>query len=127
MNTGHAAIYARLSPRPDGNYDGVDIQEAQGRRYAARTWPGVPVVVYADEGISAANGDHRPAFETMREAIRAGDVAHIWAVEQSRLERREVGWFQLAAEIDAAGIREVHTDRDGIVRVVMRSPASRQF
>ena len=38
-------------------------------------------------------------------------------MEQTRLERREVQWFELAAELDAAGITEVHTDRDGIVRV----------
>lgn len=41
----------------------------------------------------------------------------MWVVEQSRLERREVGWFELAAELDAAGIRAVHTNRDGIVTV----------
>ena len=59
----------------------------------------------------------RPGFEKLREAIKAGDVAHVWAVEQSRLQRLEVGWFVLAAELVAAGIAEVHTNRDGIVRV----------
>jgi site-specific DNA recombinase len=115
--TKHTAIYARLSPRPDGSYEGVDVQERQGRKYAAQHWPGVPVVVYADPGISAANGDHRPRYEALRAAVAAGHVAHVWVVEQSRLERREVQWFELAAELDAAGITEVHTDRDGIVRV----------
>lgn len=113
----HVALYCRLSPRPDGTYEGVDAQERWGRAYAAKTWPGLPVEVYADRGISAANGDHRPEFSRLREAITGGLVAHLWTVEQTRLERTETGWFALAAELDAAGITEVHTDRDGIVRV----------
>ncbi|HEY3004302.1 MAG TPA: recombinase family protein [Kribbellaceae bacterium] len=116
--TRHAAIYARLSPRPDGTYDGIDTQTRAGRRYAARTWPGTPVKVFADKGISAANGDHRPGFEALREALARGEIAHLWTVEQSRLERTERGWFALAAELDAAGIREVHTDRDHVVDVL---------
>lgn len=39
----HVALYCRLSPRPDGSYEGVDLQEKWGREYAASTWPGVPV------------------------------------------------------------------------------------
>jgi len=77
----------------------------------------VPVVVYADNDISASNGDYRPGFEALRQAIASGEVAHVWAVEQSRLERREAEWFRLAAEMDAAGIADLHTKRDGIVRV----------
>jgi site-specific DNA recombinase len=115
--TGYAAIYARLSPRPDGSYEGVPAQAKWGRAYAAKTWPGVPVKVFTDPGISASNGDHRPGYEALREAVARGEVAHLWAVEQTRLERREVEWFRLAAELDAAGIAELHTNRDGIVRV----------
>jgi site-specific DNA recombinase len=115
--TRHAAVYCRLSPRPDGRYEGVDVQERWGRDYAASAWPDLPVEVFADSGISAANGDHRPEYERLREWLADGRIAHVWCVEQSRLERREVEWFTLAAELDAAGISEVHTNRDGIVRV----------
>jgi DNA invertase Pin-like site-specific DNA recombinase len=116
--TGYVALYCRLSPRPDGSYEGVDLQKKWGNDYATSAWPGVPVRVFADAGISAANGDHRPKYEELREAIRRpGEVLHLWAVEQTRLERREVEWFALAAELDAAGITELHTNRDGIVRV----------
>ncbi len=115
--TKYVALYCRLSPRPDGSYEGVDAQERWGRDYAASAWPGVPVEVFADTGISAANGDHRPEFERLRQWLTDGRLAHVWAVEQTRLERREVEWFQLAAEFDAAGITELHTNRDGIVRV----------
>ncbi len=113
----HVAIYARICKDRGGRAEGVKAQERWGRAYAARAWPGLPVRVYADNSLSAANGDHRPGYESLREAIRNGEVAHLWAVEQSRLERREVEWFALAAELDAAGIDEVHTTRDGIVRV----------
>jgi DNA invertase Pin-like site-specific DNA recombinase len=73
--------------------------------------------VFTDNDISAANGDQRPGYDMLRAAIERAEVAHLWAVEQSRLERREVEWFQLAALLDAAGITELHTNRDGIVRV----------
>lgn len=115
--TRHTAIYTRLSPRSDGRSEGVDVQERQGRAYAATAWPGVPVVVYEDRLLSAADETWRPGYEKLRQAVRDGDVAHVWCVEQSRLQRREVGWFELAAELVTAGITEVHTVRDGIVRV----------
>lgn len=115
--TKHVAVVCRLSPRPDGSYEGVDLQAGWGRSYAAAEWPGLPVEVFADAGISASNGDHRPEFERFREWVADGKIVHVWAVEQSRLERREVEWFRLAAELDAAGITELHTSRDGVVRV----------
>lgn len=115
--TRYVALYCRLSPRPDGSYEGVDAQEQWGRDYAASAWPDLPVEVFADSGISAANGDHRPDYERLRKWLAEGRLAHVWAVEQSRLERREVEWFRLAAEMDAVGIAELHTNRDGIVRV----------
>lgn len=115
--TSYVALYCRISPRPDGSTENVPIQEKWGRAYAARTWPGMPVRVYADPGISAANGDVRPDFDRLRADVAAGEIAHLWTVEQTRLERTELGWFQLAAELDAAGITELHTQRDGVVRV----------
>jgi DNA invertase Pin-like site-specific DNA recombinase len=113
----YAALYCRLSPRPDGSYEGVGDQEKWGREYAASKWPGEPVKVFRDRGISAANGEDRPGYDALRAAIGRGEVAHVWAVEQARLERREVEWFVLAAELDSAGITEVHTNRDGVVWV----------
>ena len=115
----YAALICRLSPRPDGKYEGVEDQEKWGRAYAAEHWPGLPVEVFADRGISAANGDHRPGLERFREWLADGRIAHVWAVEQSRISRETDGrypWFTLAAELDAAGVHEVHTQRDGIIR-----------
>jgi hypothetical protein len=48
--TGYAALYCRLSPRPDGSYEGVEDQEKWGREYAASKWPGEPVEVFPRAG-----------------------------------------------------------------------------
>lgn len=120
LGTAVVALYCRLSPRPDGEYEGVEDQEVWGRRYADQVWPGAPIEVFADRGISAAKDVHRPEYERLRTWIRAGRVRHIWVVEQKRIERKVAGkanWFELAAELDTAGIDELHTNRDGIVRV----------
>lgn len=114
---GYVALICRISKDKSGRVEGVKNQERWGRDYAARTWPGVPVRVFSDNNLSASDGTERPEFEAFRAALGRGEVAHVWAVEQSRLERREAEWFRLAAELDAAGIVEVHTNRDGIVRV----------
>ena len=61
--------------------------------------------------------DERPGYEGCAPRCGPARSRHLWCVEQSRLERREAQWFELAAELDAAGIAELHTNRDGIVRV----------
>src|SRR6266545_4809957 len=114
--TRYVALVCRLSRRPDGSYEGVELQERWGRAYAELTWPGEPIEVFADKGLSGESDD-RPGFERFREWLANGQIGRVWAVEQTRLERREVEWFRLAAELDAAGVHEVHTKRDGIVRV----------
>lgn len=116
--TRYVALYCRISIDRRGRKEGVQAQERWGRAYAAATWPGVPVRVFKDNHLSAADDDVvRPDYENLRAAINRGEVAHVWSVEQYRIERREIQWFQLAAEMDAAGITELHTNRDGIVRV----------
>ncbi len=103
----------------------MDRQEQWGRNYATRVWSGPPMRVVSDTGIAAANGDVRPGYGSLRDAVAHGEIGHLWCVEQSRLERQEIVWFVLAAELAEAGIGEVHTDRDGIVGWVTTPPASR--
>ncbi len=112
------ALYCRISDDPRGEHEGVKAQERWGRAYAAAHWPGVRIRVYVDNNISAADeNNYREGYEQLREAVRRGEVAHLWCAEQTRIERTETGWFVLAAELDAAGITELHTRRDGIVPV----------
>ncbi len=102
------ALYTRLSPKPNGNgYEGVDDQITWGTTYAAQAWPGEPIEVFADRGKSAGRDDvRRDDFERLRDWVRDGKVTHLWTVEQSRLTRREIEWFEFAADLDAAGITE---------------------
>jgi site-specific DNA recombinase len=114
----HVALYTRISKDKYGNAETCFDQEAIGRRYAEKMWPGIPVVVYSDPDLSAFDDDvYRPGYEALKEAIQAGLVLHLWAVEQTRIERREVPWFQMAALLDSVDIELLHTHRDGIVRV----------
>ncbi|MEU4221016.1 recombinase family protein [Actinoplanes sp. NPDC026623] len=114
---GYVALYCRISKDRAGRTEGVRAQEKWGREYAAKMWPDLPVQVFADNDISAANGDHRPQYEALREAVARGEVAQLWAVEQSRLERRPEEFFRLGREWESAGLTEFHTNREGIVQV----------
>jgi DNA invertase Pin-like site-specific DNA recombinase len=110
-------IYCRISIDKSGRREGVEAQERWGREYVAERWPGAVVRVFVDNSLSAARNDRRPGYEALRAAVRAGEITHVWTVEQSRLERRKAPWFELAAELISAGIDEVHTRRDGLVRL----------
>jgi site-specific DNA recombinase len=111
------AIYCRISIDKSGRREGVEAQERWGREYAAERWPDAMVRVFTDNNLSAARDDRRPGYDELRAAIRASEITHVWTVEQSRLERRKAPWFELAAELIAAGIHEMHTRRDGLVRL----------
>ncbi|UUV34544.1 recombinase family protein [Amycolatopsis roodepoortensis] len=116
--TRYVALYCRISVDRSGRKEGVQAQERWGRAYAEKTWPGVPVRVFPDNDLSAAADDVvRPGYDALRAAIERGEIVHVWTVEQYRVERREIQWFEFAAIMDAAGIGELHTNRDGIVRV----------
>lgn len=114
--TKFVALYCRISQDKGGRIEGVRRQEKWGRAYAEKHWPGIPVRVFADNDMSAATGAAiRTGFEALREAIRLGEVAHLWVVEQSRLERSPEGFFRLGRELAAAGLTVFHTNREGIV------------
>ncbi|GAB3372432.1 recombinase family protein [Amycolatopsis echigonensis] len=113
--TRHVALYLRISK---ASPDSIEDQELQGREYAARAWPGMPIVIYAEDGFSGEQADLvRPEYERLLSEVDAGHVANIWCAEQYRLERNNVRWFILADRLAEAGIEELHTKRDGIVRI----------
>ena len=108
-------IYCRISVDKSGRREGVEAQEAWGREYATRLWPGDPVRIFADNSLSAAKNNRRPGFEKLKAAVRRGEIQQVWVRDQARLERR-YEWFPLAVELIAAGIDEIHTKR-GIVQL----------
>lgn len=115
---GHVGILCRISDDKTGRAESVEDQERWGRGYSAETFPGLPVVVYSDNDITAAkDGVVRPGFERLRQAIRDGQCVQVVATWQSRTTRLEKEWFEFAAEMMAAGITKLHTRHDGIVDV----------
>jgi site-specific DNA recombinase len=113
----HVGLYCRISEDKNAHREGVDEQERWGRAYAASAWPDLPVVVYCDNDITAARDDVvRPRFEYLRQAIRDGEAVQLLATWQSRLDRT-YGWFGFASETVAAGVTELHTRHEGIVRL----------
>ncbi|HEV2928628.1 MAG TPA: recombinase family protein [Propionibacteriaceae bacterium] len=116
--TPYVALYLRISRDKAGRLEGVGRQEKWGRGYATRMWPGLPIRAFSDNHLSAFDADvERPQYEALRAAIRKGEVAHLWSKEQDRLEANRRRWVDLAIDLDDAGIHEIHTDRDGIVRL----------
>lgn len=112
------AICCRISVDKSGKTEGVKAQTRWGTAYAAERWPGVPIEVFADGNNSAMTpGGPRPEHDRFKEWLAAGRIAEVWSVEQSRLERDEIEWFMLVAQLEAAGIEKVHTTRDGIIDV----------
>jgi hypothetical protein len=112
------AIYCRISVDKRGRKEGVEKQAKWGRVYAGEHFPGVPVEIFSDNDLSAIDPNViRPDFERLRVWVSEGRVAGIWVVEQTRFVRRPSEWFLVADELTAAGIDEIHTNRDGIVIV----------
>lgn len=108
----YVALYCRISKDKSGRMEGVQLQEGWGREYAARTWPGVPIKVFTDNNLSG-HDESRPGYIELCRAIDRGEIAHLWAVEQSRFARNEQMWFGLEGRLINAGIKEVHVQRGG--------------
>ncbi|HEU4681127.1 MAG TPA: recombinase family protein, partial [Gemmatimonadales bacterium] len=97
------ALYCRISYDRNGRAEGVEAQERWGRAYAAKRWPNLPVKVFVDNDISAADPNvERPAFNELRQWVRDGKVAQLWGVEQYRIVRQPIEWFGFADELAAA-------------------------
>lgn len=112
------AIYCRRSVDPNDLGVSVHVQERNGRRYAAEHFPDLPVRVYVDNDLSAANpAVTRPAYQQLVTDVRAGNVAALVAREQSRLTRQPAEWEQLCTTLQLAGIQAVHQTHGGIVSV----------
>jgi len=95
----HVALCCRIRQDKTGRAEGVEAQEKWGREYAMQTWAGVPVVLYGDNDISAANRDPRLGYNRLRQAIRDGQVAHLCDPE---LERNDNALLATAPKVKGA-------------------------
>jgi len=112
------ASYARRSKRAAGDGQGATIniadQHAQNREYAARHFPGAPVVEY-DDNMSAWNPDvFREGWEDLLTDARAGQFRAVVGRYPDRLTRQpEQGEALLSA--CRRGRAELHTTSAGPV------------
>lgn len=114
----HVAVKCRISKDDQGRGENVADQEEWGRAYAAEHWPDLPVEVYTDNDISAADRKTtRPEFDRFCAAVAAGKVAHVVTTNLKRITRDAAQWFDLCDELFLpAGIEEIHTKHRGVMR-----------
>ncbi|MGY6649494.1 recombinase family protein [Wenyingzhuangia sp. IMCC45574] len=81
------AIYCRISrDKSEGKDRSIEDQRLSGIEWAEKL--GLTHKVYTDEGISGTKGiKDRPGFASMLDDIEANKVTHLYAYDQSRLER----------------------------------------
>lgn len=112
------AVYCRKSVDPGERGISVAVQERNGRRFAAEHWPDLPVRIYIDNDLSAANpAVTRPAYQRLISDVRAGNVAALVAREQSRLTRQPAEWESLCTTLQLAKLDTVHLTHGGPLSV----------
>jgi site-specific DNA recombinase len=104
-----AGIYCRISRDPEGQRVGVERQEEDCRRLAAREGLQVVSSAFIDNDISAStlSKKPRPAFAELLTAARDGRVSVIIAYSNSRLTRRPLELEDLIKLHDLYGTRIV--------------------
>ena len=102
----HTALYARLSKEDLQAGDSVSIenQKAFLQEYACRNGFG-NIKFYIDDGWSGARFDNRPGLNSLRDDMRAGNVATVIIKDQSRIGRDVVEIGLLKRDFDEYGIR----------------------
>lgn len=101
-----AAVYARISDDPEGLALGIARQIEDCRTRAERDGYDI-VTVYPenDRGASTRSKKHRPKYEAMLDAIRAGELDVVIAYSNSRLTRRPMEFEDLIRLHEQTGVR----------------------
>ena len=116
MRTPTVGLYCRISVDKSGKREGVERPRGVGPSSTPPSAGRAPrCALFIDNNLSGGD-DHRPGYDELRAAVRAGEITHLWARDQARLERRHE-WFALVAELVAADITELHTRHDGVVQI----------
>ena len=88
------AIYARVSQDKDDEKNSIETQIALGRAYSQKL--GLNCEVYEDNGISGTlEIEKRPALYELVQDIASKKITHVFAYDQSRLERNNEVWSTL--------------------------------
>ena len=97
------AIYCRISDDREGRGLGVERQEEDCRKLAANLgWDGLRV--FTDNDISAFSRKHRPGYEAMLGAVRAGQVDGLIAWHNDRLHRHTRELEDFIDLVDTSGV-----------------------
>jgi site-specific DNA recombinase len=91
-STRRAAIYCRISKDTEGKGLGVERQETECRKLAEARGLDVVEPTFVDNDVSGYSGKHRPGFDRMVEALKAGrvDVIVTWAADRLTRQPREL-------------------------------------
>lgn len=101
-----AGIYARISDDPEGLALGITRQVEDCRTRAQRDGYDVTVVYPEnDRGASTRSKKHRPKYDDMLDAIRAGQLDVVIAYSNSRLTRRPMEFEELIKLHEQTGVR----------------------
>lgn len=88
------AIYARVSQDKDDKKNSIETQIALGKIYAQTK--GLTYEIYEDNGISGTlEIEKRPALYELTKDIALKKITHVFAYDQSRLERDNIVWGTL--------------------------------
>jgi DNA invertase Pin-like site-specific DNA recombinase len=112
------AVYARASKDRTERRISVDRQVAQTTAMMQGLFPELPIRVYVDNDLSAADPEvFRPDYQRLIGDIRRGEVAEVAAHAQARLTRQTSEWDDLVVTLTKAKITKVHTVLGGLVAV----------
>lgn len=111
----HIAAYFRVSSAGQT----IESQRAGVYAKAAELYPGIEVVEYRDEGVSAFHNalDERPGSSSLQAAIEAGEVLAVVIDSQDRLSRGGSLEIQLFLDACARHGTAVHTLTGGELRL----------
>lgn len=104
------AIYTRVSTGMQAA-DGcsLDVQERELRGYAEYVLGArqEDITVYVEAGVSAKDTVHRPVYQQMMEAVRAGRHTHILVYKLDRLSRSVIDTLSVFEQMDRLGVKIV--------------------
>ena len=104
------AIYTRVSTGMQAQ-DGcsLDVQERELRGYAEYVLGARPedITVYCEAGVSAKDTVHRPVYNDMMQAVKAGRYTHILVYKLDRLSRSVIDMLSVFEAMDKLGVKIV--------------------
>lgn len=106
------AIYARVSQDNDDFKNSINTQIQFGKEYAKSQ--NKDYEIYEDNGISGTlDIEKRPALFKLVQDIASGKISHVFAYDQSRLERNNSVWSNLYILFQSNNIKlHYHVDGD---------------